>query len=52
MYLILSYTKPKGQLPDYESPVILPEGKSAVEDFCNRIHKQLLSDFKEYLNNF
>ncbi|RNA25774.1 hypothetical protein BpHYR1_053736 [Brachionus plicatilis] len=45
--LIRIYTKPKGQLPDYETPVILVDGRSSVEDFCNKIHKQLMSDFKE-----
>ncbi len=45
--LIRIYTKPKGQLPDYEAPVILANGKSSVEDFCNRLHRQLLQDFKE-----
>ncbi|CAF0877162.1 unnamed protein product [Brachionus calyciflorus] len=45
--LIRIYTKPKGQLPDYETPVILTQGISTVEDFCNKIHKQLITDFKE-----
>lgn len=47
--LIRIYTKPKGQLPDYEAPVILSNGLSSVEDFCNRLHRQLLQDFKEAL---
>jgi len=47
--LIRIYTKPKGQLPDYEAPVILANGESKVEDFCNRLHRQLLTDFKEAL---
>lgn len=41
------YTKPKGQLPDYDSPVILTEGLNTVEAFCNRLHRQLIHDFKE-----
>lgn len=41
-----SYTKPKGQLPDYTSPVVLPDGKTAVEDFCLKIHKNLIKEFK------
>ena len=45
--LIRIYTKPKGQLPDYEAPVICSNGLSTVEDFCNRIHRQLMVDFKE-----
>jgi ribosome-interacting GTPase 1 len=31
----LSYTRPKGKLPDYTSPVVLRRGKCSVEDFCN-----------------
>lgn len=46
--LFSSYTKPKGQLPDYEAPVILSQVKRTVEDFCNKIHRQLMADFKEY----
>lgn len=44
--LICSYTKPKGQLPDYTSPVVLPDGRTAVEDFCLKIHKNLIKEFK------
>ena len=41
-----SYTKPRGQLPDYEAPVVLKRGKNTVEDFCNSIHKSLKEQFK------
>ncbi|KXJ21850.1 Developmentally-regulated GTP-binding protein 1 [Exaiptasia diaphana] len=44
--LIRIYTKPKGQLPDYESPVILRSGGHTVEDFCNQLHKSLMKEFK------
>lgn len=44
--LIRIYTKPKGQIPDYESPVIIPRTKSTVLDFCQRIHKGLAKDLK------
>ena len=44
--LLRIYTKPKGQLPDYEAPVILPRSKMRVEDFCNKIHRALLKEFK------
>ena len=37
--LVRTYTKPRGLAPDYNEPVILPAGKTTVEDFCNRIHK-------------
>eukprot|EP00061_Rhincodon_typus_P016274 g44396.t1 len=40
------YTKPKGQLPDYTSPVVLPHRKTTVEDFCMKIHKNLIKEFK------
>lgn len=45
-HLRYSYTKPKGQLPDYTSPVVLPYCKTTVEDFCMKIHKNLIKDFK------
>uniref|UniRef100_A0AAQ4QE88 Developmentally regulated GTP binding protein 1 n=1 Tax=Gasterosteus aculeatus aculeatus TaxID=481459 RepID=A0AAQ4QE88_GASAC len=44
--LFTRYTKPKGQLPDYTSPVVLPDGHTAVEDFCLKIHKNLLKELK------
>ncbi|XP_054166452.1 GTP-binding protein 128up-like [Oppia nitens] len=40
------YTKPKGQLPDYESPVILSQDRKSVEDFCNKLHKSIMKEFK------
>lgn len=40
------YTKPKGQIPDYEQPVILNRRKSTMEDFVNKIHRGLMSQFK------
>ena len=44
--LIRIYTKPKGQIPDYETPVIIPRKQSTVYDFCGKIHKQLQKEFK------
>lgn len=44
--LVRIYTKPKGQLPDYSAPVVLMQGKSSVEDFCNKIHRAILAEFK------
>jgi ribosome-interacting GTPase 1 len=41
-----SYTKPKGQLPDYSSPVVLPTGHTAIEDFCNKLHRTIAKEFK------
>ncbi|RWS08585.1 GTP-binding protein 128up-like protein, partial [Leptotrombidium deliense] len=40
------YTKPKGQLPDYEAPVILTQDKLTVEDFCNKLHRSIMREFK------
>ncbi|GHP12341.1 developmentally-regulated G-protein 3 [Pycnococcus provasolii] len=44
--LVRIYTKPKGLMPDYGEPVILKKDRRTVEDFCNRIHRSLLKDFK------
>jgi ribosome-interacting GTPase 1 len=43
--LIRIYTKPKGQIPDYDAPVIIKSGAS-IADFCNSIHKGLMKEFK------
>jgi len=40
------YTKPKGQLPDYSSPVVLHSEHKTIEDFCNKIHKTILKELK------
>mmetsp|Transcript_8366 Transcript_8366/g.16666 ORF Transcript_8366/g.16666 Transcript_8366/m.16666 type:complete len:376 (+) Transcript_8366:92-1219(+) len=40
------YTKPRGQIPDYDEPVILhSERNPTVEEFCNRIHRTLIDQF-------
>lgn len=46
---ICSYTKPRGQVPDYDAPVVVPSHKNSVEDFCNRIHKAIMRQFKQYV---
>ncbi|OMJ14767.1 Developmentally-regulated GTP-binding protein 1 [Smittium culicis] len=43
--LVRIYTKPRGQLPDYSSPVVLKRGSCSVEDFCNSIHKGIIKQF-------
>jgi ribosome-interacting GTPase 1 len=43
--LIRIYTKPKGQIPDYDAPVILHKDHSTMVDFCGKLHKQLIKDF-------
>lgn len=40
------YTKPKGQIPDYDAPVVLPRHTNTVGEFCQRIHKSLFEQFK------
>ncbi|XP_033628202.1 developmentally-regulated GTP-binding protein 1-like isoform X1 [Asterias rubens] len=44
--LVRIYTKPKGQLPDYEAPVILKTDHCIIEDFCNNLHKSIMGNFK------
>lgn len=46
--LIRIYTKPKGEIPDYEAPVIIKRGAN-MTGFCNSIHKGLLREFKHAL---
>jgi len=40
------YTKPKGQLPDYNSPVVLHNERTSIEDFCNKLHRSIAKEFK------
>ena len=47
----VSYTKPRGQAPDYSSPVVLRRGRCTVENFCNAIHKDILKQFKNLNRN-
>jgi ribosome-interacting GTPase 1 len=44
--LIRIYTKPKGKDPDYQTPVIIQRQKSSIEDFCNKIHRSMIKDFR------
>jgi len=39
------YTKPRGQIPDYSSPVILRTANPTIEDFCMRVHKAFKDQF-------
>ena len=52
MSLFPSYTKPKGQLPDYTAPVVLQHDRSSIEDFCNTLHKSIIKEFKQYVSPF
>merc|ERR1719281_2276781 len=47
--MIRVYTKPKGQDPDWNEPIVLPRRKCTVEDFCNKIHKLMMNNFKHAL---
>jgi ribosome-interacting GTPase 1 len=38
--------QPKGQVPDYTAPVVLHDQQPSIEDFCNKLHKQLVSQLK------
>jgi ribosome-interacting GTPase 1 len=44
--LIRVYTKPKGKDPDYDTPVIIQRCKSTIEDFCLKIHRNMIKDFR------
>jgi len=44
--LVRIYTKPRGQIPDYNAPIVMRQGNTTIEDFCNRIHKALIRQFK------
>eukprot|EP00184_Porphyridium_aerugineum_P002783 CAMPEP_0184699306 /NCGR_PEP_ID=MMETSP0313-20130426/5626_1 /TAXON_ID=2792 /ORGANISM="Porphyridium aerugineum, Strain SAG 1380-2" /LENGTH=371 /DNA_ID=CAMNT_0027158377 /DNA_START=44 /DNA_END=1159 /DNA_ORIENTATION=- len=47
--LIRIYTKPKGQIPDFNEPVILKgerDSQHTVAAFCNRLHKTLIHELK------
>merc|ERR1712121_408887 len=40
--LVRIYTKPKGQLPGYTAPVVLQQGKTSIQQFCENIHKSIM----------
>lgn len=45
--LVRFFTKPKGQIPDYNEPVIIKKDPSpTIENFCNRIHRQMVKNFR------
>lgn len=47
MDFVRVYTKPKGQIPDYNAPVILPRDQCKVEELCNRLHRTMIKSFKQ-----
>jgi len=44
-HMLRIYTKPQGQMPDYEEPVILHSTNPTIEEFCNRLHKGIMAEF-------
>jgi len=44
--LIRIYTKPRGNPPDFNDPVVLRRDTRSISDFCDHIHKGILKDFK------
>eukprot|EP01104_Vermistella_antarctica_P000504 TRINITY_DN10665_c0_g1_i1.p1 TRINITY_DN10665_c0_g1~~TRINITY_DN10665_c0_g1_i1.p1 ORF type:complete len:430 (-),score=79.93 TRINITY_DN10665_c0_g1_i1:117-1220(-) len=40
------YTKPPGEIPDYNNPVVMRGDVCTVADFCERIHRTILKDLK------
>ena len=46
--LVRIYTKPKGQIPDYDAPVIVKSGASVL-NFMEAIHRGLIKEFKHAL---
>ena len=40
--LVRVYTKPRRANQDYDDPVIMSSKKTTVEDFCLRIHKDMV----------
>ena len=47
--MIRIYTKPKGQAPDYDEPVIMHAENPTIEEFCNRLHKGIMPQFSHAL---
>jgi len=44
--MIRIYTKPQGQIPDYNNPVILHERAPTLGVFCDRLHRGIRTQFK------
>ena len=45
--LLRVFTKPRGEKPDLADPVVVPARGVSVEVLCNRLHRQILKDFKQ-----
>ena len=33
-------------MPDWSDPVVMPGDRCTVEDFCNKLHKAMIKQFK------
>eukprot|EP01061_Rhynchopus_euleeides_P035546 TRINITY_DN59913_c0_g1_i1.p2 TRINITY_DN59913_c0_g1~~TRINITY_DN59913_c0_g1_i1.p2 ORF type:complete len:369 (+),score=174.92 TRINITY_DN59913_c0_g1_i1:90-1196(+) len=45
--LMRLYTKPRGQIPDYNEPVILKCNPTpTIETFCDKLHRQMIKSLK------
>jgi len=44
--LIRIYTKPRGQIPDYNEPVVMRRDSRQLLDLCNKLHKALARELK------
>lgn len=44
--LVRVYTRPRGQVPNYDEPIVLREGRCTIEHFANAIHKDIMRQFK------
>ena len=44
--LKLCFSGLQGKLPDYNEPVVLPRSRASIEDFCNKIHRMMIKNFK------
>jgi ribosome-interacting GTPase 1 len=44
--LVRIFTKPAGQIPDFDDPVVMREGRTSVLALMNRLHKQMHQNFK------
>ena len=44
--LLRIYTKPKGEIPDFKEPVILPRTRCTIKDFCRNIHRDMVNQLK------
>jgi len=44
--LIRIYTKPKGQIPDYNEPVVMRREERSIQDLCDKLHKGIVKELK------